>query len=89
MTIRFGAVLKIATRIFRYLKSIFRMLFIDHPARTASLAILIVVIWTNLGLKFWKDPGRLLIWDVKVYYVYLPATFIYHDLSLKFVEERK
>jgi hypothetical protein len=67
----------------------FRVNFISHPARTAALAIMIIVLWTNLGLKFWQKEERLLVWDVKQFYVYLPAVFIYHDLSLQFVEDQR
>jgi hypothetical protein len=74
---------------YKILAKVFNTLFIDHPARTAALAIIIVVIWTNFSLKFWNDPKRLLIWDVKVFYVYLPATFIYHDLALEFIIDKK
>jgi len=76
-------------RIYRYLDIVFRALFIHYPARTAALTIIIVVIWTNFSLKFWDDPKRILVWDVKVFYVYLPATFIYHDLSLEFIVDKK
>jgi hypothetical protein len=76
-------------RFFRFFNPGFKSLFMDHPARTAVFAILITVIWTNLGLKFWKDPERILVWDVKVFYVYLPATFIYQDLALEFILEKR
>ncbi len=36
--------------------------------------------------KWAKDEG-VVVWDVKSYYAYLPATFIYHDLSLDFMAE--
>ena len=35
-----------------------------------------------------KDEG-VIKWDVKSYYAYLPATFIYHDLSLDFIYTNK
>jgi hypothetical protein len=61
----------------------------DHPAGIAAWVIILVVAWTNFDLKYWKNENRLLVWDVKAYYVYLPATVIYKDLSLKFVEEHR
>jgi len=54
---------------------------------TASLAILIiltVVIAVHFNLHFWKHPGRIISSDIVEYYAYLPATFIYHDVSLRF-----
>jgi hypothetical protein len=64
--------------------------FIDrHPAGIASWIIIAIVTWTNADLKFWKNPDRILVWDVKAYYAYLPATIIYHDLSLSFVEKHR
>lgn len=60
-----------------------------HPASIASWIIVGVVIWTDIDLKFWKNPDRILIWDVKAYYAYLPATVIYQDLSLSFAEKYK
>lgn len=38
-----------------------------------------------LHVKMWQKR-ELLYWDVVSYYAYLPATFIYKDLSLKFIE---
>jgi predicted DNA binding CopG/RHH family protein len=64
------------------------MRIFDHTARIALLAIIIVVTWTNISLKFWKEGDRVLVWDVKAYYTYLPAVFIYRDLSLRFAEKR-
>ncbi len=43
------------------------------------------VFGTNQGHKFWKDNSKVIEWDVKSYYAYLPATFIYKDLSFNFV----
>ena len=38
-----------------------------------------------LHVKMWQKK-ELLYWDVVSYYAYLPATFIYKDLSLKFID---
>jgi hypothetical protein len=38
-------------------------------------------------LRNWEHPERILYWDVLSYYAYLPATFIHHDLSLKFTRQ--
>jgi len=63
--------------------------FNKHIANLAILVILAVIFKTDLELKYWKEKERLLVWDVKVYYVYLPAAFIYKDFSLEFVAEKK
>jgi len=64
---------------------IIEKLIVRQPAHAAFWLIMLVVVWTNFSLKFWQNPDRLLIWDVKAYYVYLPAVFIYQDLSLDFI----
>ena len=71
-----------------FIKSI--MNFITrHAANIAILVILVVLVKTDLERKYWKQRDRLLVWDVKVYYAYLPAAFIYHDFSLQFVADKK
>ena len=55
-----------------------------------SLVIIISVIislWHVYNIRSWKDPGRVIAWDVISYYAYLPATFIYHDITLKFIDQ--
>jgi hypothetical protein len=39
------------------------------------------------NVKFWKQEGQVIKWDVLEYYGYLPSAFIYNDLSLKFTEQ--
>lgn len=48
--------------------------------------IIISVIWINLNHKLWENPKSVVKWDVINYYQYLPATFYYNDLSLKFID---
>jgi hypothetical protein len=60
-----------------------------HIANIAILVILLSLLKTDLERKSWQQRDRLLVWDVKVYYVYLPAAFIYHDFSLQFVADKK
>ena len=55
-----------------------------------GLALIIVlsgIIYTNLFYKFWNAKGRIIAHDVILYYEYLPAAFIYKDLSLSFTSE--
>jgi len=51
---------------------------------TSILIVILVVIWTNKFYKFWDDQERMIVYDVSEYYQYLPALFVYHDLSLGF-----
>ena len=60
-----------------------------HIADLAILLILITLLKVDLERRSWVHRDRLLVWDVKVYYVYLPAAFIYHDFTLQFVEDKK
>jgi hypothetical protein len=60
-----------------------------HAANIAILVIIITLAKTDFDRKYWQQRDRILIWDVKVYYAYLPAAFIYHDFSLKFVVQKK
>ncbi|MBN2614790.1 MAG: hypothetical protein JXR71_03780 [Bacteroidales bacterium] len=46
--------------------------------------VLVAVVWTDLATHIWKDKNRVIQSDVIEYYGYLPAAFIYHDLSLNF-----
>lgn len=51
------------------------------------LFLTIVMLVTMLKIKFWKDDHQILYWDIVSYYAYLPATFIYDDLSLEFKDD--
>ena len=51
----------------------------------AGIALLVTLL--NFNHHKWKREGAVIQWDVISYYAYLPATFIYHDIDLKFREE--
>jgi hypothetical protein len=51
--------------------------------RDASLYVLIMIVLILGGIMFSHTPSRILSWDVFGYYLYLPFTFIYHDLGLQ------
>lgn len=53
----------------------------------ACWIIILVVAYSNHYNKFWKDPGRIIAYDVISYYQYLPAIFVHHDLTMKFLEK--
>lgn len=52
----------------------------------AILVIFISVIWIQFNHKLWENPKSVIKWDVINYYQFLPATFDYGDLSLKFID---
>lgn len=54
----------------------------------ALAVIIIAVTWTNFNLKRWKKQDVIKN-DVVSYYAYLPAYFIYDDLSLSFLEGKE
>jgi hypothetical protein len=53
-----------------------------------AIFILILAMFINmLKVELWKQPNGIIYWDVVSYYGYLPATFIYKDLTLKFKDD--
>jgi len=52
-----------------------------------SLIIVIFILSCIKNVKKWEREDDVINWDVISYYGYLPATFIYHDISLKFTED--
>lgn len=52
-----------------------------------TVAFIIIFMTVNmLSVKHWRDERRVIEWDAISYYAYLPAAFIYHDLSLSFAD---
>jgi len=68
------------TRLFAFIKRI-------NIARLTNLVILLVVLWSMSNLQDYKRDKKVIVWDVIDYYAYLPATLIYHDLTLQFTKE--
>lgn len=59
-------------------------------SKIISLSIALVLItslYTDLNVKLWEKPNKVIEWDVISYYAYLPAFFIYDDVSLKFQKD--
>ena len=82
--IHFGDGLGIAGKLFRYGlagKNWFSLLTV----------ILLISFMTGVMLreKHWKDERRVIEWDAISYYAYLPAAFIYNDLSLGYADNYK
>lgn len=59
--------------------------------RSFSLRACIIILLANLILfssyRFWAGNSRVISWDVTLYYSYLPAFFIYDDISFENVAE--
>jgi hypothetical protein len=65
--------------------NIYQTFFIKKLATSATWIIILTVIIINLNLNHWNNPNKIIGADVKSYYLYLPAIFIYHDISLGFI----
>ena len=50
---------------------------------TIIITILTILVINN-SLKYWGKDKRIIEWDVIIYYAYLPATFIFDDITLNF-----
>lgn len=55
----------------------------------AAVIIILVISGTVWADKRWKKENKVIEWDVISYYAYLPATFIYHDPGLSFIDNYK
>jgi len=51
------------------------------------LLIALVVSGVFSNMKRWRQPMQVIQWDIKNYYAYLPAVFIYGDHTLEFTKE--
>jgi len=49
---------------------------------------LVTLVWVSFNLSDWRKYNRVIVWDVKSYYAYLPVTFIYKDLTFSFRQEK-
>jgi len=54
-------------------------------AMTITFIITFMII-NMVSVKHWKEEQRVIEWDAISYYAYLPAAFIYNDLSLSFTD---
>jgi glycosyltransferase involved in cell wall biosynthesis len=79
--IRAGDGLGIAAKLFRY--------GMTGKMWLSGMSIMLLIIFMAgimLKEKHWNDERRVIEWDAISYYAYLPAAFIYHDLSLSFAD---
>ena len=49
--------------------------------------IFLSTVLINFSHHRWQQEDKIIVWDIKSYYAYLPATFIYQDLSLDFIHD--
>ncbi|MEW6078929.1 MAG: hypothetical protein AB1724_14035 [Thermodesulfobacteriota bacterium] len=65
----------------------------SHSSRKTgfSWAAVIVILMTmaahDITFDYWKDPHKIIFWDVLNYYAYLPAIYVHNDISLGFLDE--
>jgi hypothetical protein len=59
-----------------------------HLSKITILIILLATIWFQFFAKRWNQE-KVIEWDVISYYTYLPATFIYKDITLEFTKADK
>ena len=57
------------------------------PSYWAILFSLFVVIYVNFQYSVWESNNRVIVSDVRLYYAYLPATFILNDIKLDFIKK--
>ena len=64
--------------------------YFKNVEKDVWVMILLVFIsaYTIFNMKHWNKPDRIIVWDVISYYGYLPATFIYDDVTLKNPNEK-
>ena len=58
-------------------------------SKLSIILISLAIIFSLFSKKHWNSDNRVIAWDVISYYAYLPATFIYHDISLEFIDNYK
>ncbi len=54
-------------------------------ASYANLLIIFIILYSAFYNKYWKENEGIIHWDIISYYGYLPATFIYKDVTCKFL----
>ncbi len=57
-------------------------------ARITNWIILFIIIYNMFNIHYWTTKDRVINFDIISYYAYLPATFIYKDISLKFIDDK-
>lgn len=58
-----------------------------NPVRNVIIFLIVSIIAINLGHRRYTKPDRVIEWDIKSYYAYLPAAIIHGDLTLEFRQQ--
>jgi len=58
-------------------------------SKLSIIIIALAILFSFVSKKHWNSENRVIAWDVISYYAYLPATFIYNDLTLEFMDDYK
>jgi len=58
---------------------------LSHISIVLSLSVVFSIVFST---KYWRNDREIISNDVISYYAYLPATFIYQDLTLKFADHQ-
>ena len=62
--------------------------FFSKQVSNLSIAIVLIVLFAFItNIRFWEKEQKIIYWDIISYYAYLPATFIYDDISLEFTKD--
>lgn len=48
---------------------------------------ILFVLYSDFQQSLWENPNYVIVSDVVSYYAYLPAIFIYNDVSLSFIDK--
>lgn len=62
------------------------MRFYNTLSHWVIIFITAIAIYVVFDLNYWNNDDRVITWDVISYYGYLPATFIYKDVTLEFID---
>jgi hypothetical protein len=76
--------MKVINGISRILKNFFAKARKISFSLAALWLVFISITLVNLKTREWENPIRIIQDDVHLYYIYLPAVFVYHDLSFGF-----
>ncbi len=57
-----------------------------ESSQWAIIFIILFMVFMSMDRRLWTKKNAVIYWDAISYYAYLPASFIYHDLSLQFTE---
>jgi hypothetical protein len=55
-------------------------------SRICNWLIILCVVYSDYKRQDWSNPDRIIENDINSYYLYLPATFIYDDITLQFAD---